>query len=124
MNDLHGAQLRGAADRSGRKGGTQDIHRRISRINGPDDAADHMRDVGEALYCHELRHTYGAGDADASKVVACEIDEHCVLGTLLCIRQQICCQPRIFFVVLSSFARTCDRVGIDGAAGDLDEHLW
>ena len=88
-----------------------------------DDTAHHVGDVGEPFDRHQLWHTHRARDADAAEVVACEVDEHGVLGTFLFVCTQISSETRILLVACTAFSRSCDGVGIDSAARHLDQHL-
>ena len=54
-----------------------------SAANLAGDVADEMHHVAVALDLHQLRHGDGARLGDAADVVAPEIDQHDVLGTLL-----------------------------------------
>ena len=123
VDDFHRAQLWRAADRPCGEGCAQDIHRRICGCDLADDAAHHMRDMGEALDLHELRHAHTAGDADASEVVACEIDEHRVLGAFFCIGTQLCGEQCVLLIRLAALACAGDGVGVDRVAGDFNQHL-
>ena len=79
--------------------------------------------MGEPFYCHEFWNADRTGHADASEIVACKIDEHCMLRTFLCIGTQVCRECGILLVCLAPFARPGDGIGIDGTAGDFDQHL-
>ena len=76
-----------------------------------------MRDVREPLHLHVARHVHGARLADAREVVAAEVDEHHVLGSVL-LRGK---QP--LDVALGRLGRAGDRAVADTAVLAGDEPL-
>src|SRR5262245_42956137 len=83
-----------------------------------------MHDVREALEAHELRHTDRPVFADTTDVVAAEIDQHDVLGTLLLVALQLFGHPHVFFVGASARPRAGNRMRLDAGAFDAHQHLW
>ena len=79
--------------------------------------------MAELLDLLELRHAHAARLADASDVVAREIDEHRVLGALLAVRLELGGERCVLLVVPAAPARARDRVGEHLVARHLHEHL-
>ena len=69
-----------------------------------------MHHVRVALDLHELHDVHGARCADPTDVIACEIDEHQVLGALLLIRQHVFRQCRVILNGFPARARARNRV--------------
>ena len=82
-----------------------------------------MHDVRVALDVHQRRHLHGPGHADAAEVVACEIDEHDVLGALLFGRLQLVGHLLLVRRIAAAAARAGDRMRLDDAVLDADQHL-
>ena len=87
------------------------------------DARDQVHDVRVALERHELRDAHAADLGDAADVVAAEIDEHHVLGAFLLVAPQLVGEPLILFGRRAAPAGAGDRVRLDVAALDADQHL-
>jgi hypothetical protein len=93
--------------RAGRETGDQ----RIEMVLILGERAVHRRhqvhDVRVALEPHVLRHADGAVLADTAEIVAAEIDEHHVLGTLFFVALQLFAEAQIF--ILAAAARAACR---------------
>ncbi len=76
-----------------------------------------------ALERHVGRHAHRAVLGHAADVVAPEVDEHHVLGTLLLVALQLLGQPHIFFLVPPARPRAGNRVRLDATALDPHQHL-
>ena len=76
-----------------------------------------------ALEGHVLRHAHRTEVADAANIVAPEIDEHHVLGTLLLTALQFLGEAKIVLVIGATRPSARDRVRLDPPAFDPDEHL-
>src|SRR5205807_5178647 len=61
--------------------------------------------------------------ADAAKIVAAEVDEHDVLGTLLFARQHFALEALVFRFVFAAATRASDGPIKDVASLNLDEHF-
>ena len=86
--DLHRPHLGRSRDRAGREGGAQQVGVGDVGPEVADDVGDQVPD-GVPLGPHEGRHPHAAGCADATEVVAHEVDDHHVLGPVLRRRRQL-----------------------------------
>ncbi len=87
------------------------------------DRAHQVHDVGVALHLHELGDPDAAGGAHPAEVVASEVDEHEVLGLLLLAPPQLRLELDVALRGGPAAAGAGDRVVLDVAPGDPDEHL-
>ncbi len=87
------------------------------------DGRDQVHDVRVAFERHVLRHAHGSELANASEIVASEIDEHHVFGALLLVAFQFFGEPQILVVVGAARSRAGDRDAFRRAAFDADQHL-
>jgi hypothetical protein len=76
-----------------------------------------------ALDLHELHDIHGARCADSTDVIAREIDEHQVLGTLLLIGQHVFGQRRVVLNGFPARTRTRNRMHDDMGAAHGDQRL-
>ena len=102
-DELHRADLRRAADRSGREARSQDVEGRHLGPHLADHLGDEVGDMREPLDLHAARDVDGAGAAHARQVVAPEIDEHHMLRAVLLGRAEA------LDVSLGRLGRACDR---------------
>ncbi len=84
------------------------------------DVRDDVHDVAVALDDHEIIHLHAAVLRDAADVVACEIDQHQVLGTLLRVGQQLGGERIVLLRRLAPPARPGDRADVDAAIDGAD----
>ena len=90
------------------------------RTESPPHLADQMHDVAVTAHLHELHHLYRARLANATEIVAAEIDQHDVLGTLLLVGQQLGLQGEVGRLVDAARAGAGD--GPHGGAAPLHGH--
>ncbi len=76
-----------------------------------------------ALEAHEGRHAHAARGGDPSHVVAAEVDEHHVLGSLLLAAPELLGETQILLVGRAAGPRAGDGMGLDAIALDPHEHL-
>src|ERR1700722_15331740 len=123
VDDFHGADLRGTRERSGGKAG----HQRVEAINVvTQPAAQAGRDVHHvriALDEHQPLWLDRAVFADAAQIVAPEIDQHDVLGTLLRIGQQRGFEIAVLFFRPAAWTRSRERTIGGLALLDFDQHF-
>ena len=79
------------------------------------DARDDMHDVAVALDLEQASGSDGARVADAGEVVACEIDEHLMLGALFGVCEQFVGEPIVLLGILTTGPRTSDRAQLGDA---------
>src|SRR5690606_19508279 len=89
VDDLHGADLRRAADRAGREGRPQHVLRAHAVFEHAVVVGDVVHHVRIAFDDHLLGELHRTGLGDAADVVTAEIDQHQVLGELLGIGEQL-----------------------------------
>ena len=82
-----------------------------------------MHHVAVVLDRHEALDLDGPVLAHPPEVVAAEVDEHHVLGSLLGIGEQLFGDPAVLVGVLTARARARDRARRDPPAGDRDQRL-
>ncbi len=82
-----------------------------------------MHDVGVTLDGHQFFGLHGAVLADATQIVAPQIDEHDVLGALFFTSEHFLFEALIFGFILAAPARPRDGTIENIAALDFDEHL-
>ena len=75
--------LRRTGDRAAREGRAQDLGQPDAGTQAALDRRDEMRHTGELALDHQLRPANRPDPADAREVVALEIDDHHVLGSVL-----------------------------------------
>ena len=75
--------LRRAGDRPAREGRGQDLRQPDARAQTALDRRDEMRHAGKLVLDHQLGPANRADPADAREIVAFEIDDHHVLGSVL-----------------------------------------
>ena len=85
--------------------------------------ADEMHHVAVTLDEHQVLHADGAELADATDVVAAEIDEHDVLGDLFLVGAQIGFHRAVFCLICAARACSGDRSVLDRSAVDADEQF-
>ncbi len=83
-----------------------------------------MHDVAVALDGAEGLDADGAGVGDAAEVVACEIDQHDVLGGFLRVGEELAFEERVVGIVCAARARAGDGAERGDAAGQPHEGLW
>src|SRR5690606_16856188 len=123
VDDLHRAYLRRAGDRAARERGAHEIERVSGRAQPPDDRADEMMDVREALDVEQLLDGDAAGFADLAEIVAQEIDDHHVLRAILRARAKLGRERRVAHGIRGARPRALDRLRLDVPAGDPEEAL-
>ena len=116
-DQLHRPHLRCAGDRSRREACAQQVERRDAVAQVARHLRDEVRHVGVAFYLEELLDLDGARHADTREIVAAEVDEHHVLGSILL----GCEQP--LGIAVASLGRAGDRVDAGAASLALDERL-
>jgi hypothetical protein len=89
MDQLHGPNFGGTADRAGREGGHQQVPDISLRLQEPFHLADDVHHVGVALDHHQFCYLDAARLANPAQVIATQVHQHHVLGPLLGIGQQI-----------------------------------
>ena len=62
--------------------------------------------------------------AHAADVVPAQVDEHDVLGALFLVALEFLGEPEVVLLAPAARSRPGDRVRLDAAALDPDEHLW
>ena len=82
-----------------------------------------MHNVAETLNDHELVNRDGAGLGDTREVVACQVDEHEVLGAFFLIGEQLLGQGHVFLAGCAARAGAGDRVGAGDAVFEGNERL-
>src|SRR2546430_159758 len=80
VDDLAGANLRGAGERPGRERGGEGVHRAETGLERPGDLAGQVHDVAEALRLHQPLDLDRADPRHAADVVAAQVHQHGVLG--------------------------------------------
>jgi hypothetical protein len=101
----------------GREGGAQEVEVRDPRAQVAGDLRDEVRHVREPLRLEEALDVDRAGHAHPRQVVAGQVDEHDVLGSILL------GGGKSRDVAVAGGRRPRDRVGARAAAFRLDERL-
>ena len=83
VDDLHGADLRRSGNGPARKAAGQQIEcvQPVGELAG--DTAHQVMDIGVAFQREQLRDAHAADATAAAEIVAQQIDNHQVLGTIL-----------------------------------------
>ena len=118
VEDLHGADLRGAGDGAGGEGGAHHIERTAAAGEFPGDMRDDVHDMAVALDGHEVGDFHGAVFGDAADIVAGEVDEHEVLGAFLGVGHEVFGVRGILFGRGAAPAGACDGADFHEAAGE------
>ena len=122
-DQLHRPALRRAGHRSRRERHRQRVQRMELFAELALHGRDDMHHLREPLDLHQLGRPDRAGDADATEVVAGEVDQHRVLRLLLRVGEQLVLQEPVADLGLTPRARAGDRAGGDAPALDADERL-
>ena len=84
---------------------------------------DEVHHVRIALERHVLRHPHRTELADAPEIVAPEVDQHDVLGSLLLVALELLRHAKVFVFVGAARPRAGNRVRLGASPFDADEHL-
>ena len=92
-------------------------------LEPPLDVRHEMEDVAVALDLHVLADGHGPRPRDPPEVVAAEVDEHHVLGTLLGVALELLGEQGVLAIVRAARTGPGDGVGGELVALDLEEQL-
>src|SRR5262249_25109514 len=123
-NDLHGADFRRAAERSGWESGAHQIVGGLLGGEAAFDLRDDVHDVAVPLDDHQIFDLHGAKIAGAANVIAREIDQHDVFGAFLWIGQQFLFQGEVFFRRFAAAPRAGNRTNFDFAILAAHVNFW
>ena len=101
----------------------QDVQRVVAALQRPNDVAHEMDHVRVLLDPHELGDFHGAKLRHAADVVAAEVDQHHVLGTLLRILLDVLFDRPVLRFGSAARARPRDGAVVDAIALDAHQHL-
>ena len=122
-DQLHRPDLGRARQRAGREDRPERVERVELGSQAALDVADQVEHVAVALDLHVLADGDRPRTSDAAKVVAAEVDQHHVLGSLLRIGLELLGEERVLAGVRPARPRAGDRVGRQAIALDLEEQL-
>ena len=122
-DQLHRPDLGGAGQRAGREHGPQRVERVEVRPQLRLDVAHQVEDVAVPLDLHVLAGGHGARPGHPAEVVASEVHEHHVLGTLLGIAAQLVGQAVVLRRRRAARTGARDRVGGHPVADHLEQQL-
>jgi len=113
-DDLHGADLGCAGDGAAGKHGGEDVVEGKARAEGSGDGGGHLVEGLIAFDREEVVNADGARSADAAEIVAQEVDDHDVLGTILLVVLESEGGELVFGCV-----QAAGHSALHGAGGDL-----
>src|SRR5262249_37832555 len=122
-NDLHRPNFGCAGDSSRRKGRSNCVKHATTATQTAHYVGHDMHYVAVALDLHELCHSNGAEFRHSTHIIACQINQHDVLGALLRICQQLRSVGFILRWSESSRARPCDWANLHCVTSQPDMHL-
>ena len=122
-DELHRADLRRPRQRPRREDRAKRVERVELRLEPPLDVRDEMEDVAVALDLHVLADGHGPRPRDPAEVVAAEVDEHHVLGSLLGVALELLGEQGVLAIVRAARTGPGDRVGGELVALDLEQQL-
>ena len=122
-DDLHRANLRRTAHRACREGGPEHIQRGMIPGEAARDIGDDVHDVAVTLDRHEVGQFDAAEFGNPSHIIAGEINEHQVLGTLLGIIEQFQPESLISLGGRTPLAGPGDWTDLNFSVGHLHMHL-
>ena len=123
VDQLHGAHLRRAYQRTGREGRGKQVERVATRGEAAGDPADDVHDVAVALDGPERMHFDRSGLRDTAEIITREVHQHHVLGILLWIGQELGFELGVAERVGTARPRTGDRPQLRVTAVELDQCL-
>ena len=88
-DDLHGANLRRPGDRTAGEGGPQQVNGPQLRPQPAADLRDEVMNEPVRFQATDRRHAYRAVAADAAQIVAQQVHDHDIFGTVLLAVQQL-----------------------------------
>ena len=124
FDDLHGANLRRAAERARREARGKGIERIEILAQRAFQSRNQMHDVRVALDVHQVFHLDRAVLAHASQVVAPEIHQHHVFGAFFFVVAHLLLEASIFGFIATAGTRARDRPVLQLAARNAHQHLW
>ena len=122
-DELHRADLGRPGQGAGREHRAQRIERIEVGLEPPFDVRDEMQHVAVLLDLHVLADGDRARPRDAAEVIAAEVHEHHVLGTLLRVARQAFCEELVLALVRTAREGARDRVRREAVALDLEQQL-
>lgn len=123
IDDLHGADLRRTGDGAAGETAGDQVQRILARCKLGGDATDQVMHVGIALQGEQLRYFHRTDAAAAAQIVAQQIDDHQVLGSILAARQQLLRLRLIIVGVIAAAPSALDRTGFHMTVADLEKAL-
>ena len=109
VDDLHGADLGGTGDRAAGKDGANHVDRPGAGPDSPFDRGDQMMDLGKRFDLHRVEDHDRAVLADATQVVALQVDDHRQLGAVFGRIPQLVGEPRVLVGIAAARPGPFDR---------------
>ena len=123
LDDLHGPHLRGTGDGAAGKTASQHVQWVLALGQFTCHGADEMVDIAEALQFQKARHAHGACRAGLAQVIAQQVHDHDVLGTVLHAGDELSGQSRVLPRVLAPGPCALDGAGLHAGPAYLEETL-
>ncbi len=123
VDDFHGAAFRRAGDRAAGVERGEYLRQRRVRPQLRAHRGGHLQHGAEARDFEQLRHRHGAGLRHAAEVVAQQVDDHQVFGTVLGVERQVGGAARVDFRIAARRRRTLHRPRQQGAGRVAHEQL-
>ena len=123
VNDFESTRLGRARKRAGRERCAEHIHgvRMLGKLTL--DTRDDVHDVTESFNFHELGDLDRARLTDAQEVIACEINQHQVLGALFGVEKQLISKGGVKLRCFATRTRASNGLGEHSARLNLNERF-
>jgi hypothetical protein len=115
LDQLHRADLRCAGDRAARERRAQEVERVPVLLQRARDGRDQVLDGSGAFQPAQARHAHASRHADAPEVVAQDVHDHHVLGTVLRTAEELASERPVSVAGTAARSRALDRMRPDVA---------